>query len=315
MEDAVIQRTDLAISQLTTNGGVLLPEQSNRFIRNLIDQPTILRDMRVQPMSGPEMIIPKVGFGQRILRVAPQGTSPYAADDGSNSRHLAASKRVAPTTGKVTLKTKEVMAEIHIPYDVLEDNIEKEGFEQTVLDLASEQAALDLEELILLGDTASADEYLALTDGIFKRCNSHVVDGTDIPVDAELWNEMQIAMPTKYKRNRALNRLYVSHTTESNYRLKISKRQTGLGDSLTTGLGPLPVFGTPMAPAVFVPDTKAILGNPKNFILGIQRNISLERDRDIRGRIIVLVMTARIDVQVEEKDAVVVANNIGAVTP
>lgn len=312
----VIKRTDLAIEQLTTNGGVLLPEQANKFIRKVIDQPTILQRIRVQPMNGPEMNINKVGFGERIFRAAPSGTAPYAQDDGSHNRYLAAADRARPVTEQIKLKTKEVMCEIHIPYDVLEDNIEKEDFEQTILALAAEQGALDFEELILRGDTALAatDPYLGLVDGILKRANAHIVDGTDIPVDAELWNEVKKAMPTKYRRNLKSMNYFVEHDVESDYRLKISKRGTGLGDAMTTTDGPLPVFGMGMLPAVMLHEGTGLLANPQNFIFGVQRQVTLERDRDIRGRMVVLVMTARVDVQIEEKDAVVKIENIGDVT-
>jgi hypothetical protein len=88
----------------------------------------------------------------------------------------AATDRSKPTTSQITLTTSEVMAEVRIPYEVLEDNIERGGMADTVLALIAERAALDLEELLILGDTASGDAYLALMNGILKRVTTNVVD-------------------------------------------------------------------------------------------------------------------------------------------
>jgi hypothetical protein len=48
------QKADFALSELTSNGGVLNPEQNDTFIRLLIDQPTMLRAVRTVPMNTPK---------------------------------------------------------------------------------------------------------------------------------------------------------------------------------------------------------------------------------------------------------------------
>lgn len=312
MSEVLSQKADLALSQLTANGGMLLPEQANTFIRNLIDQPVILKEMRVQPMNAPEMRIPKIGFGSRILHPASQTGG--AEDDGSNGRYLAKANRSAPTTSMVTLNTKEIIAEVRIPYEVLEDNIEQGGLQNTVLALIAERAALDLEELVIRGDTAVAgtDAYLGLMDGVLKLANSNVVDGTGAGVTPDLWNEVKKGLPTQYRRNQNVMRIYTSMDVESDYRLQVSKRATGLGDAILTGTDALPVFGIPMKAAALMPDENALFTNPQNLIFGIQRQIRIETDRDIRSREIVIVLTLRCAVQIEEKLALVKVTNIGA---
>ena len=49
----------------------------------------------------------------------------------------------------------------------------------------------------------------------------------------------------------------------------------------------------------------------RNLILGIGREITLERDRDIFASVSEFALTARVGVQIEETDAVVLGINIG----
>jgi hypothetical protein len=61
-----------------------------------------------------------------------------------------------------------------------------------------------------------------------------------------------------------------------------------------------------------MPDAKSLFSNPLNFIWGIQRKILMEWDKDITTRELVIVLTARVAVEVEEATAAVVYTNIGS---
>jgi len=310
MSEVLSQKVDLALSQLTSNGGLLNPVQNETFIRNLIDQPTMLRGIRTVPMSAPEQKINKIGFGSLILRVAPQGTQPYADDNGTNDRYLPMADRSAPTTSQVNLTTKEVMAEVRIPYEVLEDNIERGGMEDTVLALIAERAALDLEELIIRGDTASGDAYLALFNGILKRISSNVVDAANGSVSATLFNSLKKAIPTRFRRNIGTMRFFSSMDRESDYRLLVAGRGTDLGDQLLTSNNPVPVLGVPLVGAALMPNANVVFTDPQNIIFGIQRNIRIEQDRDIRSREVIIVLTARVGLTIEEELATAKITNL-----
>jgi HK97 family phage major capsid protein len=295
------RRADLALADLTSNGGILSPEQNNTFIRTLINEPTLLRMIRTVPMATPEQKINKIGFGSRILHPAPQGTSPFAADDGTNDRYLAAANRSAPTTSQVTMSTKEVMAEVHLPYEVLEDNIEGMSMTDTVLTLIAQRAALDLEELLILGDTGSGDPYLALHNGVLKRITSNVVDAMSGAIGVSVFNNLKKALPTQYRRNIGTMRFMSSMDRESDYRVAVASRGTDLGDSLLTTNNPLPVLGVPLVGAALMPNSNIIFTDPQNILFGIQRNLRIEQDRDIRARTVRIVLTARVAIQIEEE--------------
>lgn len=293
---SIVEKADLAVADLVSNGGYLNPIQANVFIRMLIDQPTLLNEIRVVPMNAPKMEINKIGFTSRIMKAAPaSGTA------------LASAKRSKPVTDKVTLQTTEIMAEVHIPYDVLEDNIERGSLEDTIMTLLTERASLDLEELIILGDTGSSDEYLALKDGILEQATSNIVDYTSAPanITKTVFKDGIKAMPNKYLRNRAAMGIYVSPDVDTEYADSLSHRQTPFGDTKVTGWSPNYAYGIQIRPAALMPNSKYILTYPKNIIWGVQRQIMIETDRDIRSRVLIVVLTMRVDIKYEEEEAVV----------
>lgn len=307
----LIRKADIALSDLASNGGLLLPEQSDRFLRNLIDQPTLLRQVRSVPMNGPTMKINKIGFGSRVLQPAVSATP------------LADANRVKPDLGQVNLATSEVIAEVHIPYEVLEDNIEggnvrtalqgqPGGLHATILDLLSERAALDLEELAIKGDTSNgSDGYLALQNGYLKLAQSNIVNvgGT---IAKDVIKAGINAMPTRYLRNRNSLINFVSVQNETELRDQYGNRQTAMGDAQVQGNLPLSVFGTTVQGVALMPQANGLFTNPLNLIFGIQRQVMMEYDKDIRARVFIIVLTARVAFAIEETQAVVQYTNLTA---
>lgn len=301
--EEIIRKADLALSDLET-AGKLNPEQTDRFIRTLIDQPTLLASIRTVAMGAPQMKINKIGFGARILHPAVSAVP------------LADNLRAKPDLGQVLLETKEVIAEVHIPYDVIEDNIEKGniavpmqsgagGLHQTIVDLMAERAALDLEELGIQGDTTNVgDPYLALQDGFLKQATANVVD-VDGPFDKDAVKAALKTMPTRYLRNRSAMGHFVSVDNETEIRDQYGNRQTALGDAQVQGLLPVYVYGSKIMPTAMMPGEAGLFTDPLNLIFGIQRNIMVEYDKDIRARVFIIVLTARVDFAIEEANAVV----------
>ena len=318
--DGLSRKATIALADLESNGGLLNPEQNNTFIRNLLDTPTMLREVRTITMNTPTQKINKIGFGRRILYAARQ--SPLFLDNAGNptgnptgrgehdNRAPNESERSSPTTSQIEMTTKEIIAEVRIPYEVLEDNIEGDGLESTIIAMIAERAALDLEELILLGDTTSADAYLALHDGYLKRVTSNVVDAANVTINAALFSSTLKALATKYRRNRNAMRFYVSPDVEQDYRLALTSRGTSLGDDILTGNRGVPVFGVPMRGVALMPNANMLFVDPKNLIFGIQRNIRMEQERLISEREIKIVLTTRVALQIEEEEACVKVTNV-----
>lgn len=307
---ALVKKADVALSDLSTGGGLLNPEQTDSFIQILMDSPTILNAARMVTMNAPQKKINKIGFGSRMLRPAVSATA------------LAATDRYKPDFGQVLLNTKEVIAEVHIPYDVLEDNIEggnisasmgqsAGGIQDTIMTLIGQRVALDMEEAALLGDTTSADPFLALFDGFLKRATLHLVNAQGATISKEVFKAAIKAMPDKYLRQRSALEFFVSVDNETEYRDTIANRVTGLGDSALVNANAMSIFGSGLNGAALMPNSQGIYTNPKNLIFGVQRRVHIEYDKDIRSRKFIIVVTARVDFQVEETDALVLISNLG----
>lgn len=309
------KRADLVIADLQANGGMLDAEQSKVFIDKVLEQPTLLKQIRQVRMNAPERKVNKIGFDSRILRAARQGTTPYEKDSGGgNDRYLLASERSKPTTSQIEMNTSEIMAEIRLPYETLEDNIEGESFESHVMRLIAERAAVDLEEWALWADTGSGDPFLALQDGYLKRMVSHVVNNTSAGVSPDMFEQGLLAMPQKFLRQTANLKHFVTVANTIRYRGKVAQRATGYGDSMLTTAAPIYAMGVPVeaAPMLAVQGTGNVgfLTHPQNLLFGIQRQIQVETDKDIRSREIIIVLTLRAALGVEEEDATVKYTNI-----
>ncbi len=317
----IMRKADWSVADITSEGGLLNPEQTDEFIRKLVHvQPTILRDARVVRMNSPTRKINKIGFNTRIMKAAP--SSGTALSSGDRSR---------PTTEQVTLTTSEAMAEVRLPYDVIEDNIERgsiddnvsagpvagsgvsrDGIKDTIMTLIAERAAIDLEELALLGDTGSGDPYLALQDGWLKLSGVvNFVDNAFATVSKDLFKAGLKTMPDQYLRNLAALRHYVSMDQLIEFRDTYATRETALGDNILQGTGPVFGFGVPVAAALQLPNAQGMLTNPLNLIWGIQRRVTMEVDKDIRTREFIIVVTVRVAVEIEEDEAIVKYINVG----
>ena len=335
---SLLRKADIAIADLQSTGGVLNPEQGAAFIRKLIKQPTLIRVCRVVEMVAPIRKINKIGFGKRILRAATSGVALGQFPTGSNGSDAAANNlggRSKPTTEQIELQTKEQIAEVRIPYDAMEDNIERAtvaqnelpntgpaGLRQTIIDLIAERAALDMEELGLLADPAyvnasDADDqaYLTQFTGWIKNANSlgNVYDATGGSISKAIFKQGLKTMPSQYQRNKAALNHFVSVNNETEYRDTLADRGTPLGDQMTQGTSPTYAYGSPVVPVALMPENAGLYTDPLNLIFGIQRQVSMEFDKDITARVYIIVLTARIAFQIEESQAIVAYENIATV--
>jgi hypothetical protein len=310
----IIRKADMAIGDLAS-GGLLEDEQSAAFIRKLHEFPTMLNMTRMIPMSSPQRQINKIGFGTRIMRA------------GASATPLGLSDRSKPTTEQITLVSKESIAEVRLPYDVIEDQIEQGhslgvsqgsnsgnpvsgSFSDTIISMMAARAALDLEELMILGDTGSGDPYLAQLDGLLVQATSNVLDAAGVPVNRSLFKNAMQTMPSQYLRDRVNQRHFLSVNNETEYRDQVANRETALGDAQANGDTRVRPFGVSVEPVALMPGTSGLMTLPQNIIWGVQRQISIEVDKDIQSRVFIIVLTIRNDFKFEEEEAVVKYTNI-----
>ena len=327
---SLLRKADITIAELASNGGELSPEQGAAFIRKLIKQPTLIRVCRVVEMLAPIRKINKIGFGQRILRKATSAVALTAT--GSNGTGL--DGRVMPTTSQIVLTTSEQIAEVRLPYDVLEDNIERAtsanneptntgpaGLRQTLIDLIAERAALDMEELGILGNpgytnAADADDqaYLSQLSGWLYTASTagNVSDANGATISKAIFKSGLKTMPSQYLRNKAALNHFVSVNNETEYRDTLADRGTPLGDQMVQGNSPTFAFGSAVIPVALMPEDQGAYTDPLNLIFGIQRQVSMEFAKDISSRVYIIVLTVRLAFAIEEPEAIVLYENIGS---
>lgn len=328
----LLSKADMALADLTSNGGILNPEQGDTFIRRLIKQPTIMKVCRVVTMNSFQRKINRIGFNTRILRAAPaSNTTVLAAPTASGL-----GGRAKVTTDQITLNAKEQIATVYLPYDVLEDNIERAqaannevmntgpgGLRDTLIQLIAERAATDLEEYVLTSDTTytnggDADDqaFLSMDDGFIATGvqRGNVLDYQSTGISKTMFKKGMQAMPSAYLRNRAAMSHYVSVNQEIEYKDTLANRGTPMGDTNVTGNGPAYAYGSPVTPVALMPDDKGLFCDPRNLIVGFWRQISMEFDKDIELRIYKIVLTLRVAVEIESAEGVTVYKNIGPVS-
>ncbi len=304
----LLQKADLALADLTSDGGILVAAQAANFIRLLIKESVMMKLATVVPMKAQKQLIEKIKFGSRVLR------------PGSEATPLAAGDRVKPDLSKVELDAQLFRAEVRLDDEVLEDNIERQTLKQTVMEMLGEAIARDMDEAILLSDTHSADAFLAKFDGLLHEATSHTHDALDTTLTKTILKAMVKLFPSQYLRNFNSLRFLTSVNAEIDYRDSLADRGTVLGDSalkeqLPVSYSGIPVIRVPMFPETVGTGshcTNVLLTDPKNANVGIWRQIKIETDRIIQEGVMVIVASLRFDVKWAEKDAVVKASNVKA---
>ena len=299
--------TDLALSDLTTDGGLLESEQAQRFIRILIDESVVMKQATVVPMKSHKKLLEKARFASRVLRAGAEATALPVAD------------RSKPDLSKVELDAQLFKAEVRLNDEVLEDNIERGNLKNTIMQMMAEAISRDMDEVIINGDTSSGDAFLAKFDGLLVQASSNVVVVGSTPLDKTVLRDMLKTMPSEFLRNKRALRYFTSVDARLDYVDSLSDRATDLGDRSTTmdpgteiGYSAVPVIDVPLFPEDqgSLGETSVILTDPKNIHVGIWRNIKVETDRLVREGVLIIVATLRFDMKFTEETAVVKATKV-----
>lgn len=302
----LLAKADLALSDLTTSGGLLQPAQAAKFMRIMIKASKVLGMSTVVPMRAPIQLIEKIRFGSRILAA---GTEATALPQASRSK---------PDLSKVQLSAQLFKAEVRLDNETLEDSIERGELRQTVMQLMAEAIARDTEEVVVQGDTASIDPFLAKFSGILKQAVSHVVDCTDTTTNKTQFRDMLKSMPNEFLRDKKSLRIFTSVNSEIQYRDALSDRIGAISDKYleedaTPAYSGVPIIDVPLFPENIGTGTHCtdhILTDPKNINVGIWRNIRIETDKLVSEGVLLIVATLRMDMKYAEETAVVKAVNV-----
>ena len=241
--------------------GTLTIEQIETFLRLAITRQVMLPDVRTVMANSNKWQENKIQFDNRILR------------PGTEYSRLVEADRVEGQTGTIEISTVLLRGEIPISDEVMEDNVEREGFGNTVMTMVAERAGADVEDLLLNGDNTISQTHAANTDvgsvglgaedslsgrlyfrqldGWLAQClrgtGANVVNYINEGDDYQtLFTKMMVDMPDRYKRDKQNMRYYVSDTLEEKYRDQIAQRGTPLGDKILEGTQELKYQGVPI---------------------------------------------------------------------
>jgi hypothetical protein len=303
-----LQKADLALSDLTSGGGILQPETAQKFMRILIDESVVMKLATVVPMKSYKMEVPKIRFAGRILRAGQVGVA------------LAAGDRSKPNTTNVELDAALFKAEVRLPNEVLEDNIERDQLKQTIMQLMGEAISRDMDEVVVQGDPASSDPFLANlpAGGMLVQSTSHVVDAQTQTLNKNVLKSQLKTMPTPFLRNSSMLKYLTHNYAEIDFRDTIASRQTPGGDSYLLESGEASYSGIPVVKVPLFPTnlgsgtncTDVVLTDPKNVTVGIWREIRMETDKDVSAGVVIIVASLRFDMRYAEETAVVKAINV-----
>jgi HK97 family phage major capsid protein len=303
---SLLEKADLALADLTTGGGLLLPAQAQKFMRLLIKQSVLLQMVTVVPMAAPKQELPKIKFGSRILRPGQEATA------------LTQAQRSKPDLSKVELDAQLFKGEVWLSDETLEDNIERGELRQTIMELIAEAVARDMEDVVVNGDTASTDPFLAVLDGVLKQATSNVVDAAGTPITKDLLRDLVKTLPSEYLRDKKAMRYLTSVDAELDYRNSLAERATAAGDRFLEEDTPALYSGIPVQPIPLFPESLGsssdqsamLLCNPKNINVGIWRQIRIESAREISEGVLKIVVTMRFDAKFADELGVAKAINL-----
>jgi hypothetical protein len=293
----LLEKADLALADLVAGGGYLRPAQAQKFMLLTVKESDLLPLTTVVPMPTPKFSTSGLKMTGRVLRPAREATP------------LTEPERARPDVSNVELDAQSVKGQIDLNDEVLEDNIERGDFKQTVMTLLAKAVSRDMEDIVINGDRTSVDPTLAILDGIVVQSRSHVVDAAGARLNRDVLDDMLRATPSEFLRERKAMRFFVSHNAELDYRRALSARETVAGDKFVETDAPILHSGVPVTALSLLPEnlgatrdqSVALLCNPKNIQVGIYRQIRIETDRDIEKGVFKVVVTMRFDVKWAEE--------------
>jgi hypothetical protein len=287
----IVQR--IATSDIASSGK-LNADQSNKFIQLVVDNTALKGIVKTETMIAATKDLDTIDLSTRQMTNPTEGTE-------SNS--------ISATFAKRTMTAVEYIYPVDLTYSFLEDNIERQDFEDSIIELCAKAVALDLEDLSINGDDDSATTFIAQNDGyiVIAKAAGHLVDITS-PDDrlGYIFPEMLDSMPDKWKANRSALRLLMSSSDYEDYEDEIADRNTALGDMAITTGKKIPFKGVEIVTPPAWPTGEYMMTPVNNLRMGIHREILFEKERQPRARTVEITISGRCDFEIAIVDAVVI---------
>lgn len=160
-------------AQLET-GGKLQPEESEQFITQVRGSNRIMDLIDLEPVTNPRGKISSLWISEPITQKATEDT-----DHGETG---------SVTLGDKSYSTQKLVSGLNITTDFLRRNIEKEDFEDTLMNAVFKRIGVDAALACVRGDTGSGDNLLKSFDGFSKLSEyGHVIDAAGANLSYDLF--------------------------------------------------------------------------------------------------------------------------------
>lgn len=310
--------------------GILNEDQSNRFIDYMWDATTLGDEARTYRMTAPVRYIDRINVGERVVRSAVEAT-----DNGVNA---------SPTFSKIELTTTKLRIDYELSTETLEDSIEGDNLEDTVVKLMAVAAANDIEDLSIngVGGTVVPGTFYSYMKGWTTRAKEtgHVVSNAGAAIDKGTFNKALKNLPRKYKARRNDLRFYAGSNLVQDYLYNltnISVTPEDIAASILQGRPAAPAgaggstpgasafaFGVPVREVPLFNENQeasfsdAVAGGhgdveltfPQNRVWGVKREITVYREFKPKKDTIEYTIYTRIGTQIENEDAFVVVRDV-----
>lgn len=305
-----------AIDETTLPNSVMNRQQADRFIDLVIDSSRLLKNIRTRRINHPKGEINKLNLGNIVTEAA--SISPATTS--------------SPTDSTVKYDTEKARSAFDLVTDFVEDNLEGAGIRNTLLNMFSKRIAVDLELLAIEGDETIVipgtveENLLGLNDGFIVLMNAGVpaaqkLDAQGTASSKQLFHDMKRKIPVRFRVSRPDYRWQCGPAVYDKWELDTSNRATSGGDAALEGNSQRTPFGIPLFEIPLMPEdltygtgvtdgSKMWLSPLANLIWFIQRDITIEWDRQPRADAWEVTIHTRSDIQIEDTNMIVLANNL-----
>lgn len=297
----IVEKASIQTDNPMNTAGLMNPEQSTQFMRMAFDATPLMQACRHEMRRVPKGEIDKIGIAGRIIQKKTEGQA-------------GTERTVAPS--KIEYSCVDITLPWSISEKTLRENIERQGYEGTVVALMSNAYGVDLEDLGIIGDTDFADSndndynFIRIVDGWGKKLAANAAKIVSPQFELDMWYDMAASIQSKYKTDRL--RWIVSPNLRLAWRKFCeTKAMSGGNTNLYNSDAPC---GYGMITVPKMSDSQIWLTDPKNLITVNTYDMTLRRTTEGKDAIQkderYYAIHGNVDFIVEEYDAAAIATGI-----
>lgn len=284
MSKAIINETNLPNS-------ILNRQQANRFLDLVTDYSVLLKQVRHIKVDHPKGEVNKLDLGSIVT-------------EGASSTSSASTR--TPSESVVNYDMIKYRSAFDLATDFMEDNIEGKNVRDTLLDMFTKRIALDTEMAAIEGDDslttgdAQSDEnnLLGVNDGYLAiiaagLSASQKLNAAGTASSNKMFYDMMRKIPNRYRHLKSMYRWVAPSSIYDKWSYDINQKSTVGGDAAREGRLVYRPYGIDLIDVPLMPEdltygtnisnaTKMLLTPPQNLLFFMQRDVTIEWDRQPR---------------------------------